>query len=86
MLKNKENFLGQMGGDRFIPTQVRSCASRMESNLMKEESTNNNYEELLGKSILQPSDSKASNKIMSFGAKNNNSHQDKENYNNCVDK
>lgn len=52
MLKNKENFLGQSMGDRFIPTQVRKCAFSMQSNMLNSESITNNYEELLGKSIL----------------------------------
>ena len=86
MLKNKENFVSQSGGgDRFIPTQVRSCAFRMEYNVQKQESASNDYEELLGKSILQPNDSKASNKIMSFGAKNPVNEKNKENSNNCAD-
>ena len=77
MLKNKENFVGQSIGDRFIPTQVRKCAFNMEANLFNPQSVTNNYEELLGKSILEPNESKVSNKIMSFGGKKQTSDKDK---------
>ena len=69
MLPNKENLLGQSHGDRFIPSQIRSCAFNMENNIYEQESYSNNYEELLSKSILAPSHSKNINKIMNFSCK-----------------
>lgn len=35
MERNKENAGNQSLGDRFIPTQVRSCAFQVESQLLK---------------------------------------------------
>ena len=35
MEKNKENAGTQVLGDRFIPTQVRSCAFQVETHLFK---------------------------------------------------
>lgn len=67
MERNKENASTQALGDRFIPTQVRSCAFQVENNLFKTEASKTSYEELLEKNILEPRDSNFANKIMSFG-------------------
>jgi hypothetical protein len=44
MERNKENASNQHFGDRFIPTQVRSCAFQVESHLIKTEGVKTNYE------------------------------------------
>ena len=36
-MKNKENLDRQTQGDRFIPTQVRSCAFQIESTQFQHE-------------------------------------------------
>lgn len=44
MERDKENSICQSFGDRFIPTQVRSCAFQVESQLLKKESAKTCYE------------------------------------------
>ena len=44
MEKNKENSSSQSFGDRFIPTQVRSCAFQVESSLFCSEAPKTSYE------------------------------------------
>lgn len=67
MERNKENASEQSFGDRFIPTQVRSCAFQVENHLFKEETSKTSYEELLEKNILGSRDFNFANKIMNFG-------------------
>ena len=70
-MRNKENLERQALGDRFIPTQVRSCAFQMEYNRLEQETHCSKYEELLGKNILEPVDMNSGHKIMNFGTKQN---------------
>ena len=44
MEKNKENASTQPLGDRFIPTQVRSCAFQVENYLFKNDANKTSYE------------------------------------------
>ena len=67
MERNKENASEQPLGDRFIPTQVRSCAFQVEDNFYKDEVCKTSYEEMLEKNILGPRDFNFANKIMNFG-------------------
>ena len=68
-MRNKENLERQGHGDRFIPTQVRSCAFQLEYNRHEQEPHCTKYEELLGKNILEPIDMNSGHKIMNFGTK-----------------
>jgi hypothetical protein len=68
-MRNKENLERQGLGDRFIPTQVRSCAFQLEYNRLEPETNCTKYEELLGKNILEPVDMNSGHKIMNFGTK-----------------
>lgn len=52
MEKNKENASHQLLGDRFIPTQVRSCAFQVETHLFNKEEAKTRYEEMLERNIL----------------------------------
>ncbi len=52
MLKNKENLQTEPKGDRFIPSEIRSCAFQVEYKTPSRESVGSNYEELLNKGIL----------------------------------
>ena len=47
MERNKENASEQHLGDRFIPTQVRSCAFQVENHFYKDEACKTSYEEML---------------------------------------
>lgn len=73
MQKNKENLLTEAKGDRFIPNEIRSCAFQMEHNRADRQSATSNYEELLGKGILDEIDLMSNHKIMNFS---NKPHQD----------
>ncbi len=47
MRKNKENFNQQSIGDRFIPTEVRSCAFQLQSSPVVKDKLTNTYQNLL---------------------------------------
>lgn len=66
MIGNKENS-SKKKGDRFIPTEIRSCAFLVEQPVLETDSSKSNYEEFLEKSILSNVDSNMSHKLMSFG-------------------
>lgn len=69
MLKNKENLVQETKGDRFIPNEIRSCAFQVEYNKLNRQTAESNYEELLGKGILEEIDVLSNRKIMSFSDK-----------------
>jgi hypothetical protein len=69
MLKNKENLTGEPKGDRFIPSEIRSCAFQVEYNRPNRQTASSNYEELLGKGILDEIDLLSNHKIMNFSNK-----------------
>jgi hypothetical protein len=71
MRKNKENLHQQGLGDRFIPTEVRSCAFQLQSSPILKDKGSNTYQNLLSENILTSHDMNApkNNKIMNFGAK-----------------
>jgi hypothetical protein len=52
MLKNKENVQSEPKGDRFIPTEIRSCAFQVEYARPTRECAGSSYEQLLSKGIL----------------------------------
>ena len=78
-MRNKENLERQTLGDRFIPTQVRSCAFQLEYNRLESESHCSKYEELLGKNILEPVDMNSGHKIMNFSTKQQKNTTEKSN-------
>lgn len=69
MQKNKENVQSEARGDRFIPNEIRSCAFQVEYNRPTRQTAESNYEELLGKGILDEVDLQSNHKIMSFSDK-----------------
>ena len=69
MQKNKENLLTEAKGDRFIPNEIRSCAFQVEYNRPDRQTASSNYEELLGKGILDEIDLMSNHKIMNFSNK-----------------
>ena len=69
MQKNKQNLCSQSKGDRFIPSEIRSCAFQVEYNRLNRPTTSSNYEELLGKGILDQINLQSNHKIMSFTEK-----------------
>lgn len=71
MQKNKENLQAQSKGDRFIPNEIRSCAFQVEYHLPADQFPCSNYEELLGKNILEQVDTNSNHKIMNFSNKMN---------------
>jgi hypothetical protein len=66
MLKNKENLQNECRGDRFIPNEIHNCAFQMEYNRPTREVPTSNYEQLLGKGILDEIDQRVNHKIMTF--------------------
>lgn len=71
MRKNKENCHQQVLGDRFIPTQVRSCAFQLQNSPILKDKGSTTYQNLLSENILTSHDVNApsNNKIMNFGAR-----------------
>lgn len=66
MLRNKENLQTEAKGDRFIPHEIHSCAFQVDYNLPSREAPKSNYEQLLGRGILDEIDQRANHKIMNF--------------------